>query len=76
MTLNFFSNFKFDFDCSEAIFYKIKINSHGVYVINKKIWRNVSYKSKKSVCINVNSHVNISKINNSKTSNNDDFRGN
>ena len=28
--LNVFSNFKFDFDCTDALFYKSKINSYGV----------------------------------------------
>ena len=30
MTLNVFSNFKFDFYFNEALFYRIKINSYGV----------------------------------------------
>ena len=36
MTLNVFSNSKFNFDCTEALFYRSKINIHGVYVIKKK----------------------------------------
>ena len=42
MTLNFFSNFKFYFDCTKGIFYKIKINSHGFYVVKKKVVRRFS----------------------------------
>ena len=36
MTSNVFSNFKFNFDFTDALFYKIKINSHGVYVTKNK----------------------------------------
>ena len=36
MTLNVFSNFKFNFNCNEALFYKSKINSHGVYLTKNK----------------------------------------
>ena len=46
MTLNIFSNLNFNFDCSEALFYKSKINSHGVYIINKKKGRKVLLKSR------------------------------
>ena len=35
-TLKAFSNFKFNFDWTKALFYRSKINSHGVYVIKKK----------------------------------------
>ena len=35
-TLNILSDFKFKFDCNEELFYGIKINSGGVYVIKKK----------------------------------------
>ena len=30
------SNFKYNFDWNVALFYRIKINNHGVYVIKKK----------------------------------------
>ena len=36
MTLNVFSNFEFNSDCTEALFYKIKIKIHGAYGIKKK----------------------------------------
>ena len=36
MKLDVFSNFKFNFNCTNALFYKGRINSDGVYVIKKK----------------------------------------
>ena len=42
----------------------------------RKKGRKVSYKSKKRICITVNSHVNSSKTNNSNTSNSDNVIGN
>ena len=36
MTLNVSSIFKCYLDCTEALFYKIKINSYGVYVVKKE----------------------------------------
>ena len=77
MTLNVFSNSRFNFDWTVALFYKSKINSHGVYVIKKKkSKRKVSLKSKKRRHITVNSHSNSSETNNSNTSNSDDVIGN
>ena len=38
MALNFLSKFKFNFDCTEGIFYKIKINVSGIYIVKKKVW--------------------------------------
>ena len=37
MTLNIFSILKFYYDSNKALFYKVKINSHGIHVINKEI---------------------------------------
>ena len=76
MTLNVFSNFKFNFDYTEALFYKSKINSHGVYIIKKKIWEKASYQSKKRRYITVNSHFNSSETNHLNTSNSDNVIGN
>ena len=36
MALELFQIFKFNFDCTEALFYNSKINSHGVYVAKKE----------------------------------------
>ena len=36
ITWNIFSTFKFNFDCNEALFYKSKIYSYGVYVSKKE----------------------------------------
>ena len=36
MILNGFSNFKFNFNCNEALFLKSKINSYGVYFIKEE----------------------------------------
>ena len=36
MTLDVFPIFKFNFNCTDALFDKSKINIHGVYVIKKK----------------------------------------
>ena len=36
MPLDVSSNFKYNFDWNVALFYRIKINNHGVYVIKKK----------------------------------------
>ena len=36
MILSVFSNFKFNFDWNLLLFYRNKINSYGVYVINNK----------------------------------------
>ena len=76
MTLNIFSIFKFDYDWIEAIFYKISINSYGVYVFKKETRKNISYVSKKRICNTVNSRVNSSKSNNPNTSNIDNGIGN
>ena len=69
MKLNIFSYFEFNLDCTEALFYKSRINIHGVYVTNKKKLRKVSFKSKKRICITVNSNFNSIETNNSNTSN-------
>ena len=50
MTSNVFSIFNFNFDCIEAKFYKIKINSYGVYVVKKKEEMNIFYIFKKRMC--------------------------
>ena len=71
ITLNVFSNFGFNFDCTEALFYKSRINSDGVDVIKKKKREEVSSKYNKSKFITVNSHFNSSETNNSNTSNSD-----
>ena len=76
MTVIVFSNFKFNFDCTVALFYKSKINSHGVYVTKKKTREEYFIKLKKRRCINVNSHFNNSKTNNLNTSNSDNSIGN
>ena len=36
ITMNIISNFNFNFNWTKALFYRSKINSHGVYVIKKK----------------------------------------
>ena len=36
MILNVFLIFRFNFDCTEVLFYKIKINGYGVYAIKKE----------------------------------------
>ena len=36
MTLNVLLSLKFNYDCNEALFYKCKMNSRGVYVIMKE----------------------------------------
>ena len=36
MILDIFSIFRFNFDCTEALFYNIKIYSSGVYVAKKE----------------------------------------
>ena len=76
MTLNVLSMFKFNFDCIEALFYKSKINSHGVYFTKKKKRRNILYISKNMICTTANSHVNSSKSNNLNTSKSDNVIGN
>ena len=36
MTLDIFSNLKFNFDCLEALFYKNKVNKYGVDIVKKE----------------------------------------
>ena len=36
IALNVFSVFKFNYDCTEEISYRSKINSRGVYVVKKE----------------------------------------
>ena len=61
MTLNFLSNSKFYFDCIEGLFYKSKINIHGVEVDKTKTWSEGFPKSKKRGSTTVTSHVNSRK---------------
>ena len=76
MTLKFFSNSKFYFDCTEGIFYKSRINSHDVYFVKKKTWSEGFSKSKKRRFTTVTSHVNTRKSNNMNTYNSDNVIGN
>ena len=76
ITLNVFSGFKFDFNCTDALFYKSKINSHGVYVTKKKQGSKFSFKYNKSICTTSNSHVNSSESNDPNTYNSDNVIGN
>ena len=71
MTLNFLSNFKFYFESTEGLFYKSKINSHGVYVFKNKAWLELFPKSKKRRFTTVTSHVNSSESNDLNTYNRD-----
>ena len=76
MTLDFLSNFKFYFDSTEGLFYKSKINNHGVYVVRKKTWSEGFPKSKKRRCTTITSHVNSIKTNYLNTYNIDNVIGN
>ena len=76
MTLNFLSNFKFYFDSTEGLFYKSKINSHGVYVVKNKTWLEGFSKSKKRRFTTVTSHVNSSESNDLNTYNSYNVIGN
>ena len=75
MTLNFLSNSKFYFDCTEGLFYKIKTNSCGVYVVKTKTWSEGFSKSKKRRCTTVTSYVKISESNYLNTYNSDNVMG-
>ena len=68
--------FKFNFNCTDALFYKSKINSHVVFVTNKKQERNISFKSNNRRCTTLTSYVNSSKSNDPNTYNNDIVAGN
>ena len=59
-----------------ALFYKSKINSHGVYIIKNKIGWKVLFKSNKRICVTVKSNFNNSETDNLNTSNSDDVIGN
>ena len=71
MILNFLSNFKFYLDCTKELFYKIKINSHGVYVVKTKTWLEGFPESKKRRYTTGTPHVNCSESNDMSTYNSD-----
>ena len=76
MTLKFISNFNFNFNSTEGLFYRSKINSHGVYVVKNKTWLEGFSKSKKRRFTTVTSHVNSSESNDLNTYNRDNVIGN
>ena len=76
MTFNVFSNINFNFGCTEALFYKIKINSHIFISSRRRKGRKVSFKYRKSRCITVNSYFNSIETNNSNISSSDNVIGN
>ena len=50
MIFNIFSIFKFNFYCTESIFYKSKLNSYGVYVVKEEKRKEILYISSKRRC--------------------------
>ena len=38
ITINVFSIFKFNSDCTEVLIYKSKLSSYGIYVVKKEKW--------------------------------------
>ena len=69
MTSNVLSNYKFNFNCTDALLYKCKINSHDVLSPRRKQGRKISFKSNKRIYSTITSHVNISESNDLNTHN-------
>ena len=76
MTLNVLLSFRFHYDYTETVHYKIKINCNDVYVVKRETRKKYFVHFKKRICITVTSHVNISESNNTNTYNSDNVIGN
>ena len=76
MTLNIFSNFKFNFGWTVELFYRSKIIVIVFDSSRIKQGKRVSFKSKKRRYITINLHFKSRKTNNLNTPNSDDVIGN